>query len=119
MHANRISDIQEDLLHKRDEEVVNGRDNLITQKLAPFYKNSLPKFRDAKAESTLSQGVKNYIIALLCGTVHGPCNSMIPANPLLHRWNNLKTLASARLKAQFALDARRTSRAPSRDMRKS
>ncbi|KAF9668324.1 hypothetical protein SADUNF_Sadunf15G0116900 [Salix dunnii] len=49
----------------------------------------------------LGPGVKNYLIAMLCGTVHGTCNSMISANPLLHRWNNLETLASARLKAQY------------------
>jgi hypothetical protein len=88
----------------------------------PHSTKTLPKNWDFKAESTLSPGVKNYFIAMLYGTVHSTCNAMIidiSASPLLNWWNNLKTLAFVRLKAQFALDVWRTSRAPSWDMRKS
>lgn len=64
-------------LWNREEQVVNVRDYLVPQSLAPILESLFEKYGDVGAETNLSSRVKMYLIVILCGTIDSVCCTRI------------------------------------------
>lgn len=94
-------------LCKKEEEVVNVRDYLVPQSLAPILECLFSKYGDVSVDSTLSSRVKMYLFVILCGTIDSVCDTRILdiTETKLMNWRKyLTSLESAGFKIQFALD---------------
>lgn len=94
-------------LWNKEEEVVNVRDYLVPQSLAPILECLFSKYGDVSVDSTLSSRVKMYLFVILCGTIDSVCDTRIldiTETKLTSWWKYLISLESAGFKIQFALD---------------
>ena len=93
----------------KEEQVVNVRDYLVPQSLAPILESLFEKYGDVGAETNLSPRVKMYLIVILCGTIDSMCCTRIldiTEDKLLNWWQYSTALESAGFKIQFVHDQR-------------
>ncbi|KAF3950844.1 hypothetical protein CMV_023452 [Castanea mollissima] len=94
-------------LWNREEKVVNVRDYLVPQSLAPILESLLEKYGDVGAETNLSSRVKMYLIVISCGTIDSVCCTRIldiTEDKLLNWRQYLRALEYAGFKIQFVHD---------------
>ncbi|KAK9993837.1 hypothetical protein SO802_023540 [Lithocarpus litseifolius] len=94
-------------LWNREEQVVNVRDYLVPQSLAPILESLLEKYGDMGAETNLSSRVKMYLIVILCGTIDSVCCTRIldiTEHKLLNWRQYLRALEYVGFKIQFVHD---------------
>ena len=91
----------------KEEQVVNVRDYLVPQSLAPILESLFEKYGDVGAETNLSPRVKMYLIVILCGTIDSMCCARIldiTEDKLLNWWQYSTALESTGFKIQFVHD---------------
>ena len=91
----------------KEEQVVNVRDYLVPQSLAPILESLFKKYGDVGAETNLSPRVKMYLTVILCGTTDSMCCTRIldiTEDKLLNWWQYLRALEYAGFKIQFVHD---------------
>ena len=94
-------------LWNKEEQVVEVRDYLVPQSLAPILESLFKKYGDVGAETNLSPKVKMYLILILCGTIDSMCCTRIldiAEDKLLNWWQYSTALESAGFKIQFVHD---------------
>ncbi|XP_050254419.1 uncharacterized protein LOC126700359 [Quercus robur] len=94
-------------LWNREKKVVNVRDYLVPQSLAPILESLFEKYGDVGAETNLSSRVKMYLIVILCGTIDSVCCTRIldiTEDKLLNWMQYLRALEYAGFKIQFVHD---------------
>ena len=94
-------------LWNKEEQVVNVRDYLVPQSLAPILESLFEKYGDVGAETNLSPRVKMYLIVILCGTIYRMCCTRIldiTEDKLLNWRQYLRALEYAGFKIQFVHD---------------
>ena len=94
-------------LWNKEEQVVNVRDYLVPQSLAPILESLFEKYGDVGAETNLSPRVKMYLTVILCGTIDSMCCTRIldiTEDKLLNWWQYSTALESTGFKIQFVHD---------------